>query len=305
MPTADAGDEAADLDIVIPQSFLDMSRWWTGGEKWLADLPGLIRAQCARWDVSISGQLMHGSNAVVVPVVRGTDAFALRLTRPDTEFTKEIRALEFWNGRGTVELYAAEPARRAMLLELLDAHDSLSDRPVAEAMAELGRMMCRLAVQAPGDVVSTATLARLRSAELEREWHKLHEPFARAILAEALRVSVSLSVTENDLAVNGDLHSEQVLRGARESWLTVDPVLLHGDIEYDLARILWTRVDEMASSTAIVGHFDTVAQEADVDRDRARDWVVFRAVDYCLWGLNAGLTVDPPRCGRLVAALMA
>jgi streptomycin 6-kinase len=69
--------------------------------------------------------------------------------------------------------------------------------------------------------------------------------------------------------------------------------------------ILWTRVDDMASSATIIGHFDTVVQEAGVDRDRARDWVLFRALDYWLWGLNAGLTVDPPRCGRLVAAFLA
>jgi len=30
--------------------------------------------------------------------------------------------------------------------------------------------------------------------------------------------------------------------------------------------------------------------------------VVFRAVDYWLWGLDAGLTEDPLRCRRLVEA---
>jgi streptomycin 6-kinase len=172
-------------------------------------------------------------------------------------------------------------------------------------MAELGRMMRRLAVPAPADVMSTAGLARKRSAELETEWRKLNEPFDMAVLTEALRLSGELSATAFDFAVNGDLHSEQVLRGVRERWLTVDPVLLRGDIEYDLARILWTRIDEMPSSAAIVGHFDTVIREADVDRGRARDWVVFRAVDYWLWGLNAGLTEDPQRCERLVRAFLA
>jgi streptomycin 6-kinase len=302
--TGDAGD-AADDDVVIPQSFVDMPRWWTEGKQWLADLPRLIRSQCATWDVCIDGQVVHGSNAIVVPVVRGTESFALRMTPPDPQVVEEIRALQFWDGRGTVELVEADPAHGAMLLELLAAHDSLADRPVAEAMVELGRMMRRLAVPAPADVMSTAGLARKRSAELETEWRKLNEPFDMAVLTEALRLSGELSATAFDFAVNGDLHSEQVLRGVRERWLTVDPVLLRGDIEYDLARILWTRIDEMPSSAAIVGHFDTVIREADVDRGRARDWVVFRAVDYWLWGLNAGLTEDPQRCERLVRAFLA
>jgi streptomycin 6-kinase len=40
-----------------------------------------------------------------------------------------------------VELYDAEPERGAMLLERLT--NSLSDRPVAEAVAVLGRLMRR------------------------------------------------------------------------------------------------------------------------------------------------------------------
>jgi streptomycin 6-kinase len=81
--------------------------------------------------------------------------------------------------------------------------------------------------------------------------------------------------------------------------LAVDPVLYRGDIAFDLGRVLWTRLDEMA---AIVPHFDTAVSAAGLDRDRARDWVVWRTVDYWLWGLSVGLTEDPVRCARLVAA---
>jgi streptomycin 6-kinase len=290
---------------VIPRSFLDMEDGWSGGKRWLADLPRLIRSQCAKWELRISGQLMHGSNAVVIPVTRTDGNFALRLTRPGSPVTEEIQALEFWAGRGTVELVAADPGRGAMLLELLAGHDSLNDRPVAEAMPLLGQMMRRLAVPAPAWAPSTAALARRRSAELEPQWRRLHEPFDRVILAEALHVSAGLATTESGLAVNGDLHSEQVLRGVREPWLAVDPVLLRGDIEYDLARILWTRVDDMPAAAQITAHFDAVVQEAGVERDSARDWVVFRTVDYWLWGLAAGFTADPPRCQRLVMPFLS
>jgi hypothetical protein len=63
----------------------------------------------------------------------------------------------------------------------------------------------------------------------------------------------------------------------------------------------------MPSAGAVIGHFDTVVQEAGVERGRARDWVVFRAVDYWLWGLNAGLTscaaASTQRCSRSIAEL--
>jgi streptomycin 6-kinase len=32
--------------------------------------------------------------------------------------------------------------------------------------------------------------------------------------------------------------------------------------------------------------------------------VVLRTVDYWLWALRTGLTIDPPRCERLAAAFL-
>ena len=95
-------------------------------------------------------------------------------------------------------------------------------------------------------------------------------------------------------------HEGQVLAGQREEWLTVDPVLFRGDIEYDLGRVLWWNLDKMDD---IVRYFDLAVQEADLDRDRARDWVLWRTVDYWLYGLSVGLTEDPVRCARLISAL--
>jgi streptomycin 6-kinase len=119
----------------------------------------------------------------------------------------------------------------------------------------------------------------------------------------ALDVADSLAGSEATAAVNGDLHSAQVLRGEREEWLVVDPVLYRGDIEFDLGRVLWTRLDEMADDAEIRACFDTVVRAAARDRSYARDWVVFRTVDYWLWGLSVGLTTDPVRCRRLLDAM--
>jgi streptomycin 6-kinase len=292
-------------EISLPGSFVDMPRWWSGDTGWLAALPGMVRAQCATWGLRIAGGLSHGSNAIAVPVTRAGEAFMLRMTPPGPDVADQVRALRFWDGRGTVQLIEADIPSGAMLLERLCADQSLTCLPAEEASAVLGAMMRRLAVPQPPPVVpSTAAIARSRAGELEREWHRLHQPFDLAILAEAQSVAAGLSITCSDLAVNGDLHSGQVLRGSREPWLTVDPVLLRGDIEYDLARVLWTRIDEMAGNAGITRCFDAALREAGLDRDRARDWVVFRAVDYWLWGLSASLTIDPPRCHRLIRAFV-
>jgi streptomycin 6-kinase len=292
-------------EVTLPQSFLDMPRWWAGGKQWLADLPRSIRAQCSAWDLNITGEPAHGSNAIVVPVERSGERLVLRMTPPGPDLVDQIEALRFWDGRGTVELVEADPETGSMLLEQLAMDGSLNRQPVAVAIAIIGRMMRRLAVPAPAQAPSTADIVRARAEDLEADWHRLNKPFDQALLTEALDVAAGLSVTTSGLAVNGDLHSGQVLRGTREPWLTVDPLLLRGDIAYDLARALWTRIDEMSTSAEIVGHFETAVHEAGLDRDRCRDWVVFRTIDYWLWGLGVGLTDDPRRCRRLVSAVLA
>lgn len=273
-----------------------MPRWWTEGGEWLRALPAAVERQCGVWDLTIVGAVSHGSNAVVVPVTRGTEEFVLRMSPPGTEVAEQVWALKWWAGRGMAQLYDADVDAGAMLLERLST--PLTSRPIDEAVAVLGRLMRRLAVPAPDEARSTADIVATRSAELEPHWERLGRPFDVAILREAL--DVAPSETTSTLAVNGDFHAGQVLAGQREEWLTVDPVLFRGDIEYDLGRVLWWDLDKMDD---IVRYFDLAVREAELDRDRARDWVLWRTVDYWLYGLGVGLTEDPVRCARLITAL--
>ncbi|MEU8227278.1 aminoglycoside phosphotransferase family protein [Kribbella sp. NPDC048915] len=275
-----------------------MPRWWTEGADWLRELPAAVDRQCARWQLTVVGAVAHGSNAVVVPVARGAEEFVLRMSPPGAEVAEQAWALRWWAGRGMVEVYDVDVDAGALLLERLST--PLADRPVDEAVAVLGRLMRRLAVPGPDDAPSTADLVKERAAGIEAEWVRLGRPFPAGVLQAALGIAPRLSESSSTLAVNGDFHSDQVLAGTREEWLTVDPVLYRGDIEFDLARVLWTRLDEMPD---IVRYFDIAVGEAALDRDRARDWVIWRTVDYWLWGLSAGLTEDPVRCDRLFTAL--
>lgn len=287
--------------IELPQTFLEMPRWWTEGADWLAGLPRAVEEQCSRWRLTMVGPVAHGSNALVVPVARDGARFALRMSPPGDEVSDQVRALRWWDGRGTVRLYDADTARGAMLLELLG--DPLDDRPVEEAVEILGGLMRRLGVEGPADALSTQDIVRSRAQVMEGQIAGQAGAVDRAYLLAALDVADRLAGSQATAAVNGDLHSAQVLRGEREEWLVVDPVLYRGDIEFDLGRILWTRLDEMADDATIRRCFGTVVRAAGLDRSYARDWVLFRTVDYWLWGLSVGLTTDPVRCRRLLDAM--
>lgn len=279
-PTARDGHRRVNHPIEVPESFRAMPRWWSEGDAWLNALPGLVEAMCVRWGLALDGEPMHGSNALVTPVTRDGEPLALRLAPVDEQTASEVEALRFWDGRGVVRLIAADVDRGAMLLERLDGGSTLASLPLEEAVPIIGRIIRRLAVPAPPHALSTTDLVRDRLAWMPREWESLGRPFDRSTLDLALAAGQAVRETDSDLAVNGDIHFEQVLRGEREPWLVVDPVLLRGDIAYDLARVLWTRLDEMPDDAAIRPWLAVVVDSAGLEWERSVLWARFRTVDY-------------------------
>ncbi|HYI52354.1 MAG TPA: aminoglycoside phosphotransferase family protein [Microlunatus sp.] len=287
--------------IEVPATFRAMPRWWSDGTDWLDELPDLVAAQCRRWDLDPDGDLRHGSNALVVPVRRGAERWALRLSPPGDDVALEAAALRFWDGRGTVRLVDVDPDRRALLLEWVAPGRSLEQLPLTDTVPVIGEVLRRLAVDAPAEVLSTGDLI---AAELEGwpgRWSALGRPGPDQLLGSAMRAAEAVREPATPgLAVNGDLHFGQILSAEREPWLVVDPVLLRGDIGYDLGRLLWSRLDELPGDDRVRDHLAAVVDAAGLDLWRAQQLVVVRAMSYLLWGLEHGLSEDPPRCRRLL-----
>jgi streptomycin 6-kinase len=289
--------------VAVPQSFRAMPRWWHDevGRAWLAELPSLVAARCDAWHLDVDGAVTHGSNALVVPVRRGVERAVLRLAPPGDDVATEAAALAHWGGRGVVELLDVDLGARAFLLERLDPARSLQGLPIIEAVGVLGDLTRLLAVPAPASVTSTSQIARDSAASFIAEWEAVGAPTPRSLAVAAVSHAAWLSEQPScDESVDGDLHFEQVLAGERHAWTVVDPVLLRGDREHDVGRVLWSRLDELPEDRDVFRAFDAFVAAADVPVERARAWVVVRSMSYLLWGLRRGLTWDPPKCIRLL-----
>ncbi|WP_353651407.1 aminoglycoside phosphotransferase family protein [Nakamurella sp. A5-74] len=281
-----------------------MPRWWHDdtGRTWLDRLPGVVAERCARWDLEVDGPVLHGSNALVVPVRRGEQAAVLRMAPPGDDVAAEAAALGHWRAGPVVGLFEVDIGAGASLLERLDADQSLASEPILVAIGTLGALTRELAIPAPAWARTTADIAAEEGQSFVGRWQRLGGPTPRNHLDAALAAGAVLAV--RDIAahssVNGDLHFEQVLAGGRHPWTVVDPVLLRGDPEYDLGRVLWSRLDELTRDGDVQQAFSMFVAAADVPAGRAQAWVLVRSMSYLLWGLERGLTLDPPKCRRLL-----
>lgn len=295
--------------VQVPQTFQAFGRWQREGEagaRWLAALPDVVADLCSRWELRIDGEPKHGYNGLAVPVLRGGEPLVLKVNWPDELVEEQAQALRLWDGQGTVLLVESDSTAGALLLERLDDRRTLSGLPLERAMPIIGMLLRRLAIPAPTGhgYRTTAELASELRDSLRHRWEAAGRPFTTRQMDSAIGLAETLATTAPEVMVDSDLSYENVLAGGREPWLVIDPLVLVGDIEYQCGQLLWTRCDEMADAARLRWYLDTLVSAAALDPDQARAWAIVRAVDYCLWGLDAGFTEDPVRCRRIVAALL-
>ena len=264
---------------------------------WLRRLPGAVSALLDEWDLRRDGEeLWHGFESLVVPVIdrHGTPAVLKVAFDGDDEGAQEALGLHHWQGHGAVRMLRADPRRRALLLERLSRRD-LTTVDDDEACLVVADLYGRLHIPAPGRLTPlTAHLERWlgdlasipRDAPVPRRFVEQALSLGRDLLADNATVGV---------IVHGDLHHENVLADADGRWVAIDPSPMSGDAHYELAPMLWNRLGSRASDVRydIRRRFYTITDAADLDQDRARDWVIVRMILNAHWAI-----VDAERAAR-------
>jgi streptomycin 6-kinase len=269
-------------------------------------LPSLRDDLARQWNLTIAGdQFWNGYSAVVFPVRQGGRPLALKLAWPAGRMRPEADALTTWRARGMVELVAADVPRGALLMERLDAARTLAGVPLAEAAAIAGTLARTLAIEASGSFPSLPAFARELSTTLPGRQRSLHDPLPRRWVSLAAGLAAGLAEDPARLLVHTDLHYENILASQRagQPWVAIDPTAAVGAPERSVAELFWTRADELPDARAITGLLDILIENGELDRAKATAWAFVRTIDYWLWALENGLTVDPLRCERVAGAL--
>jgi streptomycin 6-kinase len=265
------------------------------GEEWVAGLPRLLAGVLDDWGLTPTGAGMTGWTAVVVPVRRDGEAFALKVGWPHADAQHEHLALRVWDGRGAVRLVAADPARGALLLEALDpAHDleAASGVDTDTACATIGGILARLHVPAPPQV---RRLSDFAAAEGERLL-LARDRLPRRFLDRAAHLAADLVSDPgcNDRLLHTDLHFGNVLAGRREPWLAIDPSPMAGHPGLELQPVLRNRVGELGTGSAfrwgVRRRLEVTCEAAGIDVDAARAWTIWLSVVEANWASLDGDT---------------
>jgi len=268
---------------------------------WLAALPGVVEDLVARWGLVLGEPFEPGGNCSWV--APGTDGegheVVLKVAWAHSEARHEAEGLAALRGRGAVEVHAFEhlPAAAdadgdvepglgttAMLLERCRPGTELRGRPEAEqhvVLTDLLRSVWAVDLEAdhpfrPLSLMADEWVTRAE-ARLAADPGRLDSGLARDGLA---RFQELARTGPAPTLLFTDLHAGNVLAGTRRPWLLIDPKPYVGDPHYDVLQHLLNCERSLRADP--IGLLSEVADLADLDAERVRQWLFARCVQQCL-----------------------
>lgn len=279
----------------LPDGVLGMAGRGPDWAGWVDGLPARLDGLLVEWELVPDGWSMHGYCSIVVPVRTAADVPAVLKVAfdEDEESEHEPLVLREWGGRGAVQLLRADPRRRAMLLERLHPTD-LTTVPDLEACDVVAGLYPRLHLPALPQLRTVTSYVERWSAALARM--PRNAPIPRRMVEQALSLAQDFVAdpASTGVTVHGDLHYQNVLAADREPWLVIDPKPMSGDPHFELAPMLWNRMEELGTGLrdGLRRRFHTLVDAAGLDEARARNWVIVRMV------LNAHWAVEDAERGK-------
>ncbi len=214
------------------------------GRRWLAGLPALIEYCARRWALRVEPPFPELSYNYAAPAT-GTagEPLVLKLGVPHPELTSEIAALRHYDGRGAVQLLAADDARGVLLLERLQPGRMLSeleDDDVATAIA--AQVMRGLWRPPPEEGVERFRTVEQWASGMQRlreEFDGGCGPFPRRLVEQAETLFAELLPSEaTPVLLHGDLHHYNILSAGEDKWLAIDPKGVLGEPAYEVGALM-------------------------------------------------------------------
>ena len=264
------------------------------GMEWLRRFPSLIRDCERRWSLKIALPFPQLSYNFVAPALRqdGMEV-VVKLGVPNPELTREIEALQFYAGRGAVQLLDADPEQGLLLLERLQPGTLLSlltdDVEATSISASVIRQLWRPAPAAHHFITVNDWAAGLH--RLRQRFGGTTGPLPANLVerAEAIFADLLNSMTD-PVVLHGDLHHDNILAGHRQPWLAIDPKGVIGEPAYEVGALLRNPMPQLLKvlnlERVLARRADQLAHELELDRGRIVGWGFAQALLSAWWSLE-------------------
>jgi streptomycin 6-kinase len=232
-----------------------------------------VEAYLARWGLTGAREIAATSRATLYRVDGGRVLKVFTGEGLAHEGAHGTQALIHWAGRGAVRLIRHDAG--AQLLEHLPGPqlDALPDDAATPVIVDVVRALHAAPGPAPPGMPDLrAHLANLFSAP----------DFAQA---KAVTENLIATTRPEDLRVlHGDLHHENIMRGADGVWRAIDPKGLVGDRHYDVANVFCNPTEALAQDPARAARLaDAFAAGLGMDRARVLRFAYVHACASACW----------------------
>lgn len=295
------------MPISLPQDVADNigQIFRERGNRWLAELPGVVEARCAAWGLEVIGDgFRGGTHSYVAPVRRDDGSVAvLKVPVVDEENVGEPTGLFCYRGEGAVWLYEFDPGSGAMLLEWARPGTDLVYQPgfpslegraenieKVELACDIYRRLRREPVSVPAGFPALP-----KAADTVAEWTRLFvepEPAVVQVIPEilldrAVEWCEKLAVPDGPLLiVNRDTHLGNIVAAEREPWLVIDPKAYLGEAAFDAGFLVMIQVQSAPEPEHAARVIERTAAALDVTADRAHGWAFMRAMEEIVWSAD-------------------
>lgn len=274
-----------------PHHELRQATNWVGpaAERWLDELPGLLRTAIDTWQLTADGPLeRQGETSRVfgVTTADGEDA-VLKLLLPHEGAWGEAEALAVWSGAGAARLIERSDDGLVLLLERVRPGHDLWSVPRDERFRSCVDLLqaALWAVEPPpvrrsipllSDTV-TGWMAGVDAAVASLRLPPRTAPLLRRWAGELVEADVAPRL------LHGDLHPGNVLADDDGRWRAIDPKPWVGDPAFDLVQLLWNEIDDdggTAAADELRAMAVELAEATEVDATRVLRWTVLKMIGW-------------------------
>jgi streptomycin 6-kinase len=279
----------------LPQDFQEkiQKTWPKIGEKWLMELPNLLKILSNKWSLRDIEPFKNLSYHFVAKALQNNGSFVVLKIGCDREVSlNEYRALRHFSGSGSIKILDYDFDNSALLLEA-----ALPGIPLNATQSK------KEAISAYGKVVRAISLVPKPSQDFSqdfphvRTWleciEKINDDRINPAWIEKARFLkqylLSSSQAEQEYLCHGDLHFDNVVSQG-DHFLAIDPKGIIGEMAFEASAFDLINTEEIENpnfdSTILLDRIHQLAAALKLNPERLLGWIFLRIMLSIQWSIE-------------------